>query len=79
MTGTAAQVQQACSALPGQFGLQHGEFGALGVYGAAQVGRGLLAELFLHDLGVGGGGHGGFPWGLWWLHWRYRRQASSHR
>ena len=33
----------------------------------------------LEALGVGGGGHGGFPWGLWWLHWRYRRQASSHR
>ncbi len=61
MTGTAAQVQQSCRALPGQFGLEQREFGALGVHRTAQVRRGLLAELFLHDLGVDGAGHGELP------------------
>jgi hypothetical protein len=61
MTGAATQVQQSCSALPGQFGLEQRELGALSMYCAAQVGRGLFAELFLHDLGVGSAGHDDVP------------------
>ena len=64
MTGTATEIQQSRTALPGQFCLQQREFGALGVHGTAQVGRRLFAELFLHDLGVGGVGHGGILQGL---------------
>jgi len=46
MTGAAAQIQQSRSAVPGQFGLEQRKFSTLGVYGTAQVGRGLFTELF---------------------------------
>ncbi|MNN15688.1 hypothetical protein D3C81_1288010 [compost metagenome] len=58
VTGTTAQVQHAGLGLACQFGLQQGELGALGVYGAAEVGAGLFAELALDHVGVGGAGHG---------------------
>ncbi|MNG27876.1 hypothetical protein D3C84_1130500 [compost metagenome] len=71
MAGATAKVQQACAALPGKLCLQQGKFTALGMHGAAQVSAGLLAELALDDVLMGGAGH---------LHLLgpYRWQASSH-
>ncbi|MCY1551125.1 hypothetical protein D9M68_874350 [compost metagenome] len=60
MTGTAAQVQHTGMGLPCQLSLQQGEFTALGVHGAAEVGAGLLAELALDHIDVLGAGHVSF-------------------
>ncbi|MNG42221.1 hypothetical protein D3C84_1319670 [compost metagenome] len=57
MTGTAAQIQHAGMALPRQRCLQQGEFTALGVHGAAEVGAGLFAELALDHVRMLGAGH----------------------